>query len=258
MKYIIKYFLKIFSKIFFIYTIGIISYLCLFRNDFASFLNYAGLKGAVELFCICVIIAIIYTIINKNGCFELKIKFRDTTEMDEYFAKRVKKAKKEVRSLLWQDDSKGIIPVVNNIDRNERQKKMDKAVELFCKKGYLYRELFTFSFSKRLDIMKERLKLGENYQCRYYDNFDLEINKRFPKLQFRIIDDKEVIFASRKYSWAICAIKDPELVKIMKEYFDLAWDNAIEISNSNPQIQLDTVNKISDKVLQYNERYKNS
>jgi hypothetical protein len=38
---------------------------------------------------------------------------------------------------------------------------------------------------------------------------------------------------SPKYAGAICAVKDSEFAKIMKIYFDLAWENALEITDSN-------------------------
>jgi len=129
---------------------------------------------------------------------------------------------------------------------------MSSAIKLFCEdKGHIYRELFTFSFAKRYNIMTERILYGGNYQCRYYDNLGIDLPNRFPKLQFRIIDNEEVIFASRKYQDGLCAIFDSSLAKTMKCYFDMAWGNALKISSPNPKEQQDTLDYIHNKLNDY-------
>jgi hypothetical protein len=251
MKRIINDFISTFITVFFVIVLGGITYLRSFNNEFANSLQEAGFLGLAALFIACVSIVLLFTLVKINGGFKTKRIFPDTTKMDKYFAKRVAEAKKEVCSLMWQDDTIENVPFTH--DRRERQDTMKTAISAFCGKGHTYKEVFTFSFTKRFDIMEERLELGSNYQCRYYDNLALELKDRFPKLQFRIIDDEEVIFASKKYVGAICAIKDRKLAKIMKVYFELAWGNALEISNSDPKKQIENVDKLRDQLKGYEE-----
>jgi hypothetical protein len=67
----------------------------------------------------------------------------------------------------------------------------------------------------------------DNYKCCWYNNFHLtHLKDRFPKLQFRIIDEKEIIFASKAYEGHLCSIIDEDLAGILKYYFLKAWENA--------------------------------
>ena len=46
--------------------------------------------------------------------------------------------------------------------------------------------------------MLEHLSYDSNYSCRYFDN--KEEKTKFPKIQFVIIDEEEVIFVSSSYA----------------------------------------------------------
>lgn len=86
----------------------------------------------------------------------------------------------------------------------------------------MYKEIFTFSYPKNLGKMLEHLNYGDDYSCSFYDN--KEPNIKFPKLQFVIIDDYEVIFVSSAYKPNLCSIKNRRIVSIFCSYFEQAWE----------------------------------
>lgn len=177
--------------------------------------------------------------------------FANVTEMDNYYAERIKEAKHEILSLMWQDDSDDRVDHVRfTPDRRERQTGISDSVCSFCEdKNKVYKELFTFSFPKWYDFMKDRVeRCGTNYECRYYNNFKKPVNKRFPKLQFRIIDNEEVVFSSRGYGSHLCAIKDKNLAGIMKTYFEIAWKNAIRIAPAQDEVMKKTFAEIENGI----------
>lgn len=72
-------------------------------------------------------------------------------------------------------------------------------------KPKIYKEIFTFSYPKNLGKMITHLDYGEVYSCSYYEN--LELDRKFPKMQFVVIDDEKVIFVSSSYQPNLCSIK---------------------------------------------------
>jgi hypothetical protein len=157
--------------------------------------------------------------------------FQDTKEASEYCEKRIAEAQTSVYDFNW------IIPtklseqdadIINmRYARNkEFHAKLSEHIKKFDKsyKSCFYREIFVFHNLHKVNIMNERLKYNK-YSCKYYKN-DIQ----FPKMQFVIIDNEEVIFLSTIYKdGALCAIKDPKIVKLCTSYFDVAWENAIPI-----------------------------
>lgn len=70
--------------------------------------------------------------------------------------------------------------------------------------------------------MLNHIKYGDVYCCSYYENKD--INTRFPKLQFVVIDDREVVFVSSAYKPNLCSIKNTRIASIFCNYFEQAWE----------------------------------
>ena len=159
----------------------------------------------------------------------------DIDEVDNYIAKRISEAKESVCDLNWQD-----FMTTNPMPRNEAKKKhisnqIDKEIRKFCnhkKDKREYKEIFTFSYERNIDKMLDHINYGSVYSCRYFDN--KEEKTKFPKIQFVIIDEEEVIFVSSSYAPHLYSLKGKELVGVFRKYFEQAWQLATEFkSDSN-------------------------
>jgi hypothetical protein len=139
--------------------------------------------------------------------------FKNIDEVDNYIAKLISQAKETVYDLNWQD-----FMAKNPIPRNEAKKKhvsnqIDKEIRKFYnhKKDIReYKEIFTFSYERNIDKMLDHINYGPVYSCRYFDN--KEEKTKFPKIQFIIIDEEEVIFVSSSYVPHLYSLKGKELV----------------------------------------------
>jgi len=153
--------------------------------------------------------------------------FTNSTDSDTYIAERITLAKESVCDLNWQDD----LPV-NPRARDPRkkqftEKEIDKSIKSFCKKSStMYREIFTFEYSANVQKMKAHIEYGDTYNCSYFENKDIP---KFPKIQFVIIDEKEVIFASSAYEPYLYAVRDEKFVHMFKAYFEQAWRQSTKI-----------------------------
>ena len=161
--------------------------------------------------------------------------FKDIDEVDNYIAKRISEAKESVCDLNWQD-----FMTTNPMPRNEAKKKhisnqIDKEIRKFCnhkKDKREYKEIFTFSYERNIDKMLDHINYGSVYSCRYFDN--KEEKTKFPKIQFVIIDEEEIIFVSSSYAPHLYSLKGKELVGVFRKYFEQAWQLATELkSDSN-------------------------
>lgn len=159
--------------------------------------------------------------------------FDDINDVDIYIAKKILAAQKCVYDFNWQDYIQ-----VNPYHRNPSDKeyaanKIDSSIKSFCSKKStkprIYKEIFTFSYSQNVDKMLAHISYGDTYCCAYYDN--LEGNAKFPKLQFVVIDDQEVIFVSSAYKPNLCAIKNNRIASIFCNYFEQAWELGIVIKD---------------------------
>ena len=157
-----------------------------------------------------------------------------TREMEIYLAKRILEAKKEICDLSWKNT------LSRTYSTNPRQKSM-KTVENSIKQvsdNLPYREVFVFSDVRRKEKLQARLKENKSgYSCRYYDE-----NSKIPRLQFVLIDEEEIIFASSSYP-VLCAIKHPHLARIFQSYYDDVWEKAIPIKEG-PILYRDSIDKI--------------
>lgn len=173
--------------------------------------------------------------------------FDDINDVDIYIAKQILEATSSVYDFNWQDYTS-----VNPHHRSQYEKEyasneIDKSIKKFCERNSsispIYKEIFTFSYPKNWGKLLDHISYGDSYSCSYYDNKD---DKKFPKLQFVVIDDKEVIFVSSAYKPNLCSIKNKRIVSIFSSYFDQAWDLSIKIKESN-QLYDDIVSDIKNK-----------
>ncbi len=161
------------------------------------------------------------TIIDSLKGVEIKL-FDKIEDVDLYVAQKITNAKKSVFDLNWQDYLKNNPNPRNPVVREYTENEIDKSIKQFCSESYakIYREIFTFSYSKNFQKMLTHMTYGNNYNCAYYDNIK---HPKFPKIQFVIIDDEEVIFVSSAYRPHFCAIHDKRIVSIFNNYFEQAW-----------------------------------
>ena len=151
-------------------------------------------------------------------------------DIDAYLAERIPQAKVSVYDFCWWDFSQAPKQVHRNeITAKKNSINIDDAIAKFCKgKNKIYKEIFSFHSTANKRKLLTHICFGENYQCAYFDTSSY----KFPKMQFVIIDDKEVVFASRFYQ-KHCIIKDKDIVGLMLNYFDQAWVLAHKIKDED-------------------------
>ncbi len=174
------------------------------------------------------------TIINSLDGVEVTF-FDDINDVDIYIANRIASASSCVYDFNWQD-----FISTNPYHRNATKKeyaanKIDASIKSFCSKKAnkprIYKEIFTFSYSNNIAKMLNHITYGDNYCCSYYENQNPET--KFPKLQFVVIDDKEVIFVSSAYKPNLCSINNVRIASIFCNYFEQAWELSIKLKDKN-------------------------
>jgi len=164
---------------------------------------------------------------------DLKI-FNSIEEQEEYVIKQIKYAKKGIHDLSWKEK---IRDEPNLPKEKELERKNDMTVRLISK-DCVYKEIFVFSNEKRREKMLQRISAElPGYSCKYYSDV-----KGIPRIQFIVIDNEEVIFASSEYP-NHCSVKNKELASIFVKYYEEIWCNAIPIKEGS-KIYEDTVEKI--------------
>lgn len=142
------------------------------------------------------------------------VTFADAAEQEEYIARRISEAKKEVCDLSWKTRIGRGFALGKRANSHE---KMEKSIATASKR-IMYREIFVFSDPRRVEKALRRIEENRaGYSCRYFKSLD-----KIPRLQFVIIDGDEVIFASSSYP-KLCAISHPYLSATFQSYFDEAW-----------------------------------
>lgn len=175
--------------------------------------------------------------------------FEDINDVDEYIAQKISQAKLCVYDFNWQDYLPNNPHYRNHTKREYVAQQIDKEIKKFCskktKRGQrkLYKEIFTFSYPTNIGKMKDHIQYGEIYQCAFYENLDN--NDRFPKLQYVVIDEKEVIFVSSSYTPNLCAIRNDRIAKIFSLYFEQAWDLSKKIKDET-KIDSDIIQQIEN------------
>jgi len=172
-------------------------------------------------------------IINSLSGVEIKY-FENINDVDIYISKKILNAQKSVYDLNWQDYLASNPRYRNVVDKEYAENEIDKSIIKFCNpknKLRLYKEIFSFTYPKNLAKMLKHVTYGDTYNCSYYDN-TIE-NKKFPKLQFVVIDEIEVIFVSSAYIPNLCAINNKRIAQIFSTYFEQAWNLSIKIKEKN-------------------------
>lgn len=166
----------------------------------------------------------------------------------KYYEFRITNAKDKVEDLTWAVF--------------DREGKLDKTTNDYISKiqsvaesGTNYDEIFIFhkSGKNRIDRLKKlefhynnakknRKRKNSKYSCSYFDVQNLNFD--FPRIQFTIIDNEEIIFTSGTYDNEKFKVRNKQLTKVFSNYYKEAWelsDKLIvngEIVNENKILEL--------------------
>ena len=148
------------------------------------------------------------------------IDFRDSAEQEQYLAKRILEAKREVCDLSWKEAlGRGFAVGRRARTHSSYEKSISKIAS-----QVVYREIFIFSDERRIAKLHRRIQEdAPGYSCRFFDG-----GSPIPRLQFVLIDGEEIVFASSSYP-RLCAIRHVPLAAIFESYYNEAWENAIPL-----------------------------
>ena len=158
--------------------------------------------------------------------------FNDSKEIESYLANRLLEAKKSVCDLTWKSTiSEGF----SASNRQLAHTYMDKCIAEVSDR-IAYREIFIFNDPRRVEKLERRLAENKRgYSCKYFKS-----DTPIPRLQFVIVDEEEIFFFASSADSILCSLRNPELVKVFKSYYEAVWNAAIIIKNG-PRIYDDQV-----------------
>lgn len=154
--------------------------------------------------------------------------FETSEEMERYLARRILDARNEICDLSWKSvvsHGSALTP------RKKSQAQYESSIDRVSNR-IRYREVFVFSDERRIAKLERRLaKLKPGYSCRYYPE-----PIHVPRLQFVLIDNDEIVFASSSYP-KLCAIRHPELCEMFKSYYEEVWSSATRLIEAGSAVQ---------------------
>jgi len=165
-------------------------------------------------------------------------------QADHYAAKRISEARMSVWDFAWQDDKESdprtepAAPV-----RSAGSKALDDAIRAAIVGGAVdYYEIITAKaylplLRKHIGYCREKTSGSLKYRARIYDN-TREGYRKFPKVQFVIIDEEEVIFMSSGYEYCF-AMRSKKTASVFLKYALMAWEQADEWEESVKDVVLD-------------------
>lgn len=169
------------------------------------------------------------------------VKFNSPKEQISYIINRLQDAEHSVSDLTW---GQKVSSALDSPGRKRLESTYVTAIKNAAKR-ISYREIFIFSHISRIEKLENHYTKintkneSSGYSCAYYE----ETN--FPRLQFLLIDDNEVIFTSGQY--LKCAVKSSNVVDIFTKYYSIAWDNANKLIENGVIVNLEEIEKIIEK-----------
>lgn len=169
------------------------------------------------------------------------VKFKNPNEQIQYIINRLQNAENSVSDFTWAPK------VSSSFDAPARKRLESKYVTAIknASKQISYREIFIFSHASRIMKLKEHYEKintkneSSGYSCAYYEDTN------FPRLQFLLIDENEVIFTSGQY--LKCAVKNSNIVEIFTKYYSSAWENANKLIENGVIINPEEIERIIKK-----------
>jgi hypothetical protein len=166
-------------------------------------------------------------------------------QADHYAAKRIGEARMSVWDFAWQDDKESNPRTEPPASvRSTGSKALDDAIRAAIVGGAVdYHEILTTKaylplLRKHLGYCREKTPdRGLKYRARIYDNTRKEYRK-FPKVQFVIIDEEEVIFMSSGYEYCF-SMRSKKTASVFLKYARMAWEQADEWAKGVKDVVLD-------------------
>lgn len=211
----------------------------------------------IPLLCTFITLMITSNKIKKSYDINI-IRFDNMEDVLDYMIKRIEEMDCGIiKDLVWLDNSYTFPMTTKNLKKEQIQlQKFNKVVvEKMRINNLEYKEIFTFKDKDKIDYLFEHIDaFGKNYYCGFYTSKTGDCNKdciinckihkndcnfleNFPKIQFIILNDEEVIFTSRRYMNNLCAIREKTIVNIFIDYYNQITRAAIEIKRG------DTINQ---------------
>lgn len=148
--------------------------------------------------------------------------FENSAELESHLAVRIKDAKTEICDLSW----KLRISAGFGVGKRKDSHRSYESSITSAARDIQYREIFVFNDPRRVDKLRRRIAENrEGYSCRYFEN------ETIPRLQFIIIDNREIIFFAASPGALLCGIESPEICRVFRPYFDELWNAAIPIKD---------------------------
>lgn len=216
------------------------------------------IKSIYRYAIIPLLITFVVLIITSNKIkkkYDINIlRFSNMEEVLDYLIKRIKKMNGGViKDLVWLDNSYTFPMASKNLTKEEEQLKEFNNIVLEKMKQFNleYKEIFTFKDKSKIDYLFQHIDLfGENYFCGFYTSktgdcskdcdlnckihkIDCNFLENFPKIQFMILNDKEVVFTSRRYMNDLCVIREKTIVNIFIDYYNQIIKGAIELKRGS-------------------------
>jgi hypothetical protein len=149
--------------------------------------------------------------------------FADSAQLEKYLGARILEAKSSICDTTWKVR---ISEEFSSAPRKNSHAYLDDCIQNAAQK-LAYREIFVLNDIRRIEKLRRRLiENAGGYSCRYFRE-----DSQIPRLQFVLIDEDEAIFFASARSSLLCAIRSPELTKVLKSYFDEAWEKATPIKD---------------------------
>ncbi|WP_344754072.1 hypothetical protein [Leifsonella bigeumensis] len=161
--------------------------------------------------------------------------FASSIEIETYLGQRILTASKQVCDLSWKTSiSSGFSTPTRQVAHGY----MDKAIS-DASSRVNYREIFVFNDVRRADRFARRLKeTHAGYSCRFYDDASL-----IPRLQFVVVDSKEVIFFASGPNSPLAAVQSEVIAQVFETYFESLWSAATPLKDGG-QLQMGPISQI--------------
>lgn len=168
-----------------------------------------------------------------RGTVSVKV-FDDSSEIENYLGKRILEATKSVCDLSWKQQ---ISAGFSASGRQLAHTYMDNCIAMTS--GRIpYREIFVFNDPRRIDKLNRRLDENKDgYSCRHFRDGEI------PRMQFVIVDDTEVFFFASAADSILCSVKNAEIARVFRSYYDAAWAKAKPLKDG-PTVHHSEVQKV--------------
>ena len=166
--------------------------------------------------------------------------FDNSDDLNSYYSTKLKKTK-QIEDFTWA-------PFSHPGNSNKIHKTLES---IFAYKSQVdYCEIFVFNEGntfrqdrlKKLEFHYLKAKKGKNskYSCAYFEGIE------FPRIQFTIIDEKEILFSSAESNR--CSIENKTLANIFSKYWEDSWQKATKLIENGIIIDEKKIKELISKI----------